>query len=1411
MGVKIPLGTEDRLQVQEQLPLQPLLPLPAQFYPPQRPVFPPGDGHRGPGCQALPLQAPGRVPGIEGPAIAPLLLVQRGGGQPRHPAGTAEKGGYPRRSIVFSRPGQGNGQLPRLALGQAVVAGQQAEAAVGQQLAPGFLPSKAFPLPGQGGSGGRTELFGEIPLLLLHDGRAHRHPLLEQLPVGGHVAVLHEPLLHHVVPQGVVDGHQAHPQVVGHIGADHLVVLPAGQAGGGVVHRLVQAVAALQPHVPQAAQVAQGAAGGQQQRQKGGVGGDHQLCVQPPLQPQGLDAVGLVLVAQAGVEGAEARFGDAPGGFGLVPPALLGVDTEGQRLIQEGIGLAGHEEVGHEILEHGARPGGHAAVVVVPQQHPAQPPPVAGGDLSPGHRDKAGLPGLAGHQVVKAVGEPVLLHLIADGEQPPLPVEEGGAVHGAGQLLRPAGQHVLPPLVQPLPQGDETAPQIAAVYRRHIPGVEGGSGGCVVPVVQMALPLVQSLHRVQDVSDQLRRPLPGQQVQVRRRHHRQQGHTDVGGGGPPGQGGAGLLLPVVRGEVTVLGAEEFVKITPDQGGLVEEEGPVGGRQGLSPAGGTAHRPGQHRGQQPDQAHRSPKAELGKEDYENPRRRRKPGRLIIKPDAPLPLLRLGGGDPGQQVFVGHGHPPQGGGDGRQADIGLIGQEDQLNGGLQNGPGQTGDDGGVVPPPFAAAADRQLRPGQQQIGGRRHHRHAPRPGKDRPGDAHAQHQGQQGKDGGQRPAQVVKNLPPGQRGQGVVLLPAPAVRDPPSQPGQQLPVPPDPPVEPGKVAVDLPGTAVGQLHLPQQARPEVAALQQIVGQDSVVGKAAVQTGVEGIHRKDAFSGVGALVKEVMIHVAGGGAVGVHASQPAEHPGKEGLVGRLQLHCHPGLEQGVTGGDNAPLEVDDRLVQGVEHGPNQLPGGAHIQAGVRIQSDDIPHLAQPALLPRLHLQAGVPPLQQADQLGERPPFPLPAHITLVPGAEGRGAEKQVKPSAVLPVQVLHRPAGVFHPGGPLLPHGDAAVRQVGQNAQPQLGTGVPVGQAVPLQQGGQPGTAVLPGEEGHHHAQGPPLPGDSPLQLHPGDGAGRNQADQEKVQHIFHNVGQGQEQQQGGQRSSRRPPQGQGGQQGQSRHRQPVTHPGAGPLRTAQGFPVQVPAHMAAGTLFLLGQLQGPLGGLPLPQAPLSCQLAHPLPVPAAGVLIHTGVVARGVPLQHLLHPAGPLQQGAPLRPGQDPQGSEDRPHLPGGHPVLLEGVQVGAQPGQPLHQRTGQGWNQEGQLPLGQRTHRLKALQIEGQPPLVQVGHCPQGTPGAALEERTPLRRSAQGFPPLLQGLPGPLSLPDGQIVVVQQPLRRSGQGGPAIVPEVQGLSSPAHRVQAGPQRLPQGAAGDGPAQPDLPGGVGGVLL
>ena len=212
---------------------------------------------------------------------------------------------------------------------------------------------------------------------------------------------------------------------MGHIGSDDLKAAAPRQAGGGEVGRLIEAEPPLQPQGAQPAQVAHRAFGGHGEGEEGGVGRHHQLLVQPPLQTQGLNAVGLVLISHPRVKGEKSRFRDPPGGVGPGPPALLGIDAEGQRLVHQGVLLTGQQQIGHEIFKHGPGPGGHAAVIVVPQQHPAQPAPVPGRDLSPGHGHVAGLPGLAGHQVIVAGGGTVPLRLPADEKQPAVGVVQG--------------------------------------------------------------------------------------------------------------------------------------------------------------------------------------------------------------------------------------------------------------------------------------------------------------------------------------------------------------------------------------------------------------------------------------------------------------------------------------------------------------------------------------------------------------------------------------------------------------------------------------------------------------------------------------------------------------------------------------------------------------------------------------------------------------------------------------------------------------------------------------------------------------------------------------------------------------------------------------------------------------------------
>ena len=632
------------------------------------------------------------------------------------------------------------------------------------------------------------------------------------------------------------------------------------------------------------------------------------------------------------------------------------------------------------------------------------------------------------------------------------------------------------------------------------------------------MPLGQLLHRVQNVPDEGERPVSGRQLQVRRRQTAQQRHADVGGRGPPGQSHGRLFLPVVRRQPVVLRPEELSKILPDQGRLVEQEGPILLLQPPRPGDGAAHGPGKDRRGHPHQSDGGSDWEPGTYHAEQPRRHRWPHFLVIGPESvSRSPFRLCGGGPGQEFLVGHPHPPQGGEGGAGADPGLIGQEQKLHQRLEENPSKPRNNSGVVALRKASSPpEGQIGPGKKQMGGGGQDRHPRRRREHRPGQAHTQHQGQQGGHRHQAAAQVVEELPLGDGPHGVGLPPAVLIPDRPAQPGQKLPIPSHPAVESGKIRGYLIGIAVGKLHVSDESRPEIGALQQIVGQNGIFGKPPVQAGEKHVHVEDALAGIGALIKEVVIHVAGGRAVGVHPSLAGEDAGELGVIGRLQLHPHPRLEQTVAGDHHPTPGVHSGPVHGVQHGADQLPGGAHAQAGVRVQRDDIAGPLQRRAVPGQHLQAGTPPLQQPDQLDQGPALALPAHVALVHGMESGPAEKEIKPAAVFGVQTLHGISGRLRPAALRLSHGAVPVRQVGQKAEAQLRPRVPIGQPIALQQGGQLVSAVPVGEQAGDDTQGPPLLRHPLLQRQPVDRSGMHQTHHQEVGPVLHYVGYRQKQQ-------------------------------------------------------------------------------------------------------------------------------------------------------------------------------------------------------------------------------------------------------------------------------------------------------
>ena len=663
-------------------------------------------------------------------------------------------------------------------------------------------------------------------------------------------------------------------------------------------------------------------------------------------------------------------------------------------------------------------------------------------------------------------------------------------------------------------------------------------------------------------------------------------------------------------------------------------------------------------------------------------------------------------------------------------------------------------------------------------------------------------------GERAAQVVQQLPPCQRGQGIFLTPSPAVRHPGEQPRQQLPVPPDPAVQAGVVGTHLIGKSVCELHLPQQSGPEVGALQQVMGQYPPLRHPAVQTGIEGVHLEDALSRIGPLVKQVVVHVTGRAAIGVHSPQPGKHPGEQGAVGGGQLHRHSGLEQGVPLRDHPALPVHLRLIQGMEHCPHQLPGRAHVQAGIAVQSDDIAGVRQGPPVSGEYLQPAGAVLQQPHQLHQRAPLPFPAHPAPIPGTVTGFPEKEVEAAPVLPVQAVHLLPGLPDPAPPLRPHGGIPVGQIGQHPQPQLSAAVPVGQMVALQLFCQLTAALLSGQQGRDDAEGPPLRRDAGLQRHAVDRARGHQTDQKKVRAVFHQIGQGEKEQQPPHPAVQQQSQSGGEQGGREQDQRAVARPGPCPFLRPQRAAEEEPAHVALRPRPLPGQLQDPPGRLLLPHAALSRQTAHLSPVsPACGVL-HGAITSRRVLAQDSLHPALRLQQRPPVPIGQGPQPGKDR--LKGGGPclLLLQRRQVPAQTTQLTQQRPGQGGDQQGQLPFGEGQYGLERGEKDRQAAAVQVGDRPKRRPGGTLENRLAVPAASQGPAPAEGPLRHP-PLPRRQIGVVQQPLHRSRRAPALLGPAGQLLPGALHLGQRAPHLPGHSPRADRSLQLQCPGGVGPV--
>ena len=159
--------------------------------------------------------------------------------------------------------------------------------------------------------------------------------------------------------------------------------------------------------------------------------------------------------------------------------------------------------------------------------------------------------------------------------------------------------------------------------------------------------------------------------------------------------------------------------------------------------------------------------------------------------------------------------------------------------------------------------------------------------------------------QAAAQVVADLPAREQREPVGLG-AVGPGHPAAKPGQELPVAPDPAVlAQGKAEVAR-GVVVVDHDVGDEAGAGVVALDQVVRQERVLGEAAAGRQAERGHVVDPLAGEAPLTVEVLVDVAYGGGVGVHAGMARVHRGEAGAVGARQRDADPWLEDPVPLGD-------------------------------------------------------------------------------------------------------------------------------------------------------------------------------------------------------------------------------------------------------------------------------------------------------------------------------------------------------------------------------------------------------------------------------------------------------------------------------------------------------------------------
>ena len=170
-----------------------------------------------------------------------------------------------------------------------------------------FFPHTVCRIGNGGGQSG-----GQLRLNILHRQGSGGNALEEQRFNGADSPVSMEAALHRAPVQYIVQSHQRHALVVRHVSVDHHAAPARARVFAGEIDGFVKSHGSFEAKLLQAFQIRYRGIRIHLQTEHGGVGRDHIVFIETPLQRQGGDAKSVILINLKGIERTPRAFGDTP-------------------------------------------------------------------------------------------------------------------------------------------------------------------------------------------------------------------------------------------------------------------------------------------------------------------------------------------------------------------------------------------------------------------------------------------------------------------------------------------------------------------------------------------------------------------------------------------------------------------------------------------------------------------------------------------------------------------------------------------------------------------------------------------------------------------------------------------------------------------------------------------------------------------------------------------------------------------------------------------------------------------------------------------------------------------------------------------------------------------------------------------